>query len=513
MTESVSKISADKENAADGSRNSEAAQTTARAVPELYARAGINDLAEFYATKFASTEILDPRYFRPLDRFDMHFARTLWVYDNVRAGSTLLDLGCGVGMLALLKRKRIHLAGVEISEPCAAAARRNGYDDVRLAELTALPFPDASFDYVASLDVLGHIAFEEKDKVLCEIKRVLKPDGVTMHGIECTDQFTHKSYDEMTTDELRRFIAVDGHVGLERAEAHAARFQKFFAHVAFEPRYVLCLSSEEFLKQADKYGLPFEADFLDYLRGLSQRERRAFDMAMGYVFNKISDLNIKLPASGLYTFLKASNAPLGAFYNEHRDRSALIADCTRLIADCESEETKADEDKDSRAALDEQSSDEMQMRCLDRAPSFDAPFPAEFDEGWHAPDDFPPVARWMREAARVRFAARSLKSLRLDLTTHIPDLSGARPVELRFFLNGVQLARFSLFRYGWLELKFDLPEILQHAPHNVYELTIRANRTFQPRPDDAENRDDRELSIAVCNIQIESQVSSPKSQV
>ncbi len=100
---------------------------------DLYTRAGIADLAEFYRTKFVSDEVLDERYFKPLDRFDMRFARTMWVYDNVRAGSTVLDLGCGAGMLALLKRKGVVLTGVDVSQECVLAARRNGYD----AALTA----------------------------------------------------------------------------------------------------------------------------------------------------------------------------------------------------------------------------------------------------------------------------------------------------------------------------------------------------------------------------------------
>jgi cyclopropane fatty-acyl-phospholipid synthase-like methyltransferase len=280
---------------------------------DLYRRAGVEDLSEFYRTKFVSDEVLDARYFRALDRFDMRFARTMWVYDNVRAGSDVLDLGCGAGMLALLKRKGVTLAGVDLSGECALAARRNGYDVTYRAELTRLPFADAAFDYVVSLDVLGHVGFAEKDAVLAEIERVLRPEGVTMHGIECIDRRAQKSYDEMTEEELRRFVAVDGHVGLEEEQEHAARFRRFFPHVAWEPRYTLCLSSEEFLKQADEYGLAFERDFLDYLRGLSYRERRAFDMAMGYVFGKVSDLNIRLPKSGLYVFLKASQAPLGPF--------------------------------------------------------------------------------------------------------------------------------------------------------------------------------------------------------
>ena len=281
---------------------------------DLYTRAGITDLAEFYRTKFVSDEVLDARYFKPLDRFDIRFARTMWIYDNVRAKSTVLDLGCGAGMLALLKRKQVTLTGVDLSPECSLAARRNGYDATFTAKLSRLPFPDASFDYVVSLDVLGHVGFEEKDQVLAEIKRVLRPDGVTMHGIECTDRATQKRYEEMTPDELRKFIEVDGHVGLEEEQEHAARFRRFFQNVVCQPRYALCISSEEFIKQADQYGLKFETDFVDYLRSLSFKERRAFDMAMGYVFGNISDLNIHLPKSGLYVLLKASDAPLGAFY-------------------------------------------------------------------------------------------------------------------------------------------------------------------------------------------------------
>src|ERR1700741_3878420 len=112
----------------------------------LYRRAGIRDLGEFYRTKFLSDEVLDPRYFKALDRFDIRFARTMWVYDNVRAGADVLDLGCGAGMLALLKRKGVNLTGVDLSDECALAARRNGYDATYTAKLSSLPFADASFD-------------------------------------------------------------------------------------------------------------------------------------------------------------------------------------------------------------------------------------------------------------------------------------------------------------------------------------------------------------------------------
>ena len=432
---------------------------------DLYRRAGVEDLAEFYRTKFVSDEVLDARYFRALDRFDIRFARTMWVYDNVRPGSDVLDLGCGAGMLALLKRKGVTLVGCDLSPECALAARRNGYDLTCSAELTRLPFPDDSFDYVVSLDVLGHVEFKDKDAVLAEVARVLRPGGVTLHGIECIDRRAQRSYEEMSEEELRRFVAVDGHVGLEEEQEHAARFRRFFHHVAWEPRYALCLSSEEFVKQHDQYGLPFEPDFVEYLRGLSHSERRAFDMAMGYVFAKVSDLHLRLPKSGLYVLVKASDAPPGPFYNEHRDRSGLFAPA-------------APTPEPPRAA------------CLDRA--------ASFDDGWYEPNMLPPVARWMKRTGRVRFHTPVLKALRLDLTSHMPDLR-RRPLGLELSLNGRTLLALSLLRHGWLELTLEVPDELCAAAD--YELELRASRTWRPRPDDAQRRDDRELSVAVCNLE------------
>ncbi len=437
----------------------------------LYERAGITDLADFYRSKFVSDEVLDARYFKALDRFDIRFARTMWVYDNVRPGAQVLELGCGAGMLALLKRKGVVLTGVDLSSECALAARRNGYDATFTAELSSLPFADASFDYVVSLDVLGHVEAAQKDAVLAEVKRVLRPGGLTMHGIECTDRTAQKSYDEMNAEELRRFIEVDGHVGLEEEQEHAARFEKFFSHVAWEPRYALCLSSEEFLKQADHYGLGFEDDFLDYLRGLSFKERRAFDMAMGYVFGKVSDLEIKLPKSGLYVFVKASDEPPGPFYNEHRDRRALFSTWPTSAG--------------------------VELVCLDRNSE------AIFDDGWFEPNMLPPVARWMGARASVSFRGLQLSEINLDLTTHIPDVA-ERPLGIEIFLNGVRLSSFSICRYGWLELRIEVPADLSFVSADVYQLELRADRTWQPRPGVDPTRDDRELSIAVCNIVIQS---------
>jgi hypothetical protein len=46
-----------------------------------------------------------------------------------------------------------------------------------------------------------------------------------------------------------------------------------------------------------------------------------------------------------------------------------------------------------------------------------------------------------------------------------------------------------------------LAEPVNVTANDTFELEITADRTWQPRPGNAESRDDRNISIAVCNIQ------------
>ena len=418
---------------------------------DLLTLAGIKDVAAFYRDRFLTRGVFAASYFDALDRFDIKYARTMWVYDNVRRGASVLDLGCGEGLLALLKRKGVYLAGIDLSPELVEMARRNGYDAACVGLLTDLPFPTASFDYVVSLDVFGHIGFDEKDAVLRELKRVLRPDGVTMHGVESLDPKLHPDYHSMTPEKLAHFIGIDGHIGLEVDEDIADRFARFFSSVQTEPRYTLCLSVAEFIKQFDEYGAPFDADFIDYLRGLSFDERHAFDMAMGYVFGKISDLDLQLPSSGLYLLVKATDATPEPFYNAHRDRTDLRSDML-------------------------------------------------FGNGWYPANDLPPIARWMSGRSWLRFEAGSFSRLRLQLTTHIPELRTS-PMTLSFQLNGVKLCELCLFEYGWLDLAIDVSEAITRN-NTDFKIEIYADRTWQPCRANPNSGDDRHLSIAVCNLEI-----------
>ena len=166
--------------------------------------------------------------------------------------------------------------------------------------------------------------------------------------------------------------------------------------------------------------------------------------------------------------IKASAAPLGPFYNEHRDRRDLFATVNN----------------ESLATLDRRND-------------------VRFDDGWFEPNVLPPVARWMGQRGRIRFRIGRLNEISLDVTTHMPDLK-QQPLEVKLSLNGQLLNACSLFRNGWLTLRMDVPEELRTIDED-YLLELRASRTWQPRAntEDRDQRDDREISIAVCNIVVQ----------
>ncbi len=94
----------------------------------------------------------------------------------------VLDIGCGPGhwlggQMALLAGRNIRWVGLDPSAQMLKAAQRNasGAELVKgIAE--AMPFPDASFDLAVSHTSFHH--FEDKEKALDEVRRVLRAGGV-----------------------------------------------------------------------------------------------------------------------------------------------------------------------------------------------------------------------------------------------------------------------------------------------------------------------------------------------
>src|SRR5262249_49967691 len=104
---------------------------------------------------------------------------------NLRPGEVVVDLGSGGGLDEFLAAKKVGPTGKaigidmtpEMLERARANAKRQGQENVEFHEATIdkLPLPDASVDCVIPNSVIN--LAPDKQAVLREIGRVLKPGG------------------------------------------------------------------------------------------------------------------------------------------------------------------------------------------------------------------------------------------------------------------------------------------------------------------------------------------------
>jgi ubiquinone/menaquinone biosynthesis C-methylase UbiE len=146
------------------------------------------------------------------------------------AGRRLLDVGCGTGHhLARMRARGFEVAGVDGSTEMLARARALNPDvDLRVAEVDALPFPDASFDVALCIEVFRYLP----DERACarEIARVLKPGGVGL--VTAQPLFNLNGYFVINRLALLRPLA--GLVSLKQFFTTSGRLRRTFQTAGFD---------------------------------------------------------------------------------------------------------------------------------------------------------------------------------------------------------------------------------------------------------------------------------------
>ena len=95
---------------------------------------------------------------------------------RVEEGSTVLDAGCGLGLLLdrLAKSNSCKTIGLDISKVAINFIKEKGHDGV-VSALPEIPLEDNSVDVVTSTELLEHIRYP--DDVMKSFKRICRPNG------------------------------------------------------------------------------------------------------------------------------------------------------------------------------------------------------------------------------------------------------------------------------------------------------------------------------------------------
>lgn len=126
----------------------------------------------------------------------------------------VLDVGCGTGSyLAAQSRAlgdRVELSGIDPSDAMLSRARAKVPEaHLGVAGVEAIPYPDGSFDFVATRFAYHH--FEDKPLAFRELRRVLAPGGVLFVTNVAPDRmpgwWIFRLFPEATADNVRYWPA------------------------------------------------------------------------------------------------------------------------------------------------------------------------------------------------------------------------------------------------------------------------------------------------------------------
>src|SRR6266403_1571756 len=115
----------------------------------------------------------------------------------------VLDVGCGTGAILKQLGNPEKNVGIDLAPEAISFCRERGLNNVRQANICALPFANASFDAVICSSVLYHQWVKDITGAVCEFYRVLRPGGLLLVNVPAFG-FLHSAHDDAVMT-ARRF--------------------------------------------------------------------------------------------------------------------------------------------------------------------------------------------------------------------------------------------------------------------------------------------------------------------
>jgi SAM-dependent methyltransferase len=132
--------------------------------------------------------IFDELQHKPLDRQLLdRFA------DAVRDVGPACDIGCGPGQIArYLHERGVHVCGVDISPNMVEQARRlTPAIEFRQGDMRRLEEADGTWAGITALFSIIHVSRDDLTRVLVELRRVLRPNGLLLLSFHIGDDSMH----------------------------------------------------------------------------------------------------------------------------------------------------------------------------------------------------------------------------------------------------------------------------------------------------------------------------------
>ena len=145
---------------------------------------------------------------------EIYFLSDYWKDKNFKS---FLDVGCGFGRNSIYMAKQ----GFEVStfdlshdsvETTKQKAKENNVTikDIRVADMLSMPYKDNSFDCLFAYNVISHTDKVGFNKILNEIKRVLKPNGEAYFTVGSKESFWFNNPNCIYVDENTKIRVEDG---------------------------------------------------------------------------------------------------------------------------------------------------------------------------------------------------------------------------------------------------------------------------------------------------------------